>query len=188
MTRDQQKREEWVRSIHAKYWVSDAGRIRSDDHKWKSTFGVTTRRGRILKPTVNPSTGYPQVCLGRKTYFVHSLVAYAFCPGYATGLVVNHKNGDKTDNRAENLEWVSQGENISHAFRVLGRKSHLEGKLGALHPCAKAVVAISPEGSRRRFGSTREAVRAGFAKDPGSVTRCCQGKIATHNFYRWEYA
>lgn len=57
----------------------------------------------------------------RKTTYVHILVAKAFVDGYADGLEVNHINGDKTDNRAENLEWVTHGENQRHARDVLGR-------------------------------------------------------------------
>jgi len=46
---------------------------------------------------------------------IHRLVAKAFCPGYRDGLVVNHIDGDKHNNRAENLEWCTQQENVRHA-------------------------------------------------------------------------
>ena len=57
----------------------------------------------------------------RKTAYVHRLVAMAFVDGYEDGMEVNHINGDKTDNRAENLEWVTHQENQEHAARVLGK-------------------------------------------------------------------
>jgi hypothetical protein len=46
-------------------------------------------------------------------------VATAFVEGWREGLQVNHKNGVKTDNRAENLEWVTSSENHQHAHDVL---------------------------------------------------------------------
>lgn len=49
---------------------------------------------------------------------IHRLVALAFCEGHADGLCVNHINGNKSDNRAENLEWVSLARNTEHAWET----------------------------------------------------------------------
>jgi hypothetical protein len=54
------------------------------------------------------------------TQRIPRLVAASFVPGFAPGLEVNHINGDKTDNRAINLEWCTPSENQLHRFRVLG--------------------------------------------------------------------
>jgi hypothetical protein len=69
--------------------------------------------------------GYRQVALirgpSRKRYWrsVHRLIAEAFHGTPAQdGLQVNHKNGIKDDNRAENLEWVTPSENALHAYRT----------------------------------------------------------------------
>jgi len=53
---------------------------------------------------------------------IHRLIAQIYCPGFAPGLQVNHKNGKKGDNRAENLEWVTSKENHAHAKHVLKRR------------------------------------------------------------------
>lgn len=103
----------YIKGFEGRYEVSEAGRVRNS---------VT---GRVLKPV--PSTnGYLRVALGRAhiNRLVHRLVAQAFCEGYAEHLDVNHRNGIRSDNRAENLEWVTRSENIAHSHRVLGRKRH----------------------------------------------------------------
>ena len=66
------------------------------------------------------SNGYVHVSLrkpGEKQVkrHVHRLVAFAFVPGFAAGLEVNHLDGDKTNNHASNLAWCTHFENMRHA-------------------------------------------------------------------------
>ena len=53
-----------------------------------------------------------------KNYQLHRLVAVAFIPNKEKKPEVNHKNGNKTDNRASNLEWVTRLENVQHAIKT----------------------------------------------------------------------
>lgn len=62
------------------------------------------------------TAGYLRVAFGRKKYFVHRLVASYFCDGYFDGAVVNHKDFNKLNNSATNLEWVSRSSNSKHAY------------------------------------------------------------------------
>lgn len=85
------------------YEVSSLGRVR------------LRRTGRIRMPILN--RGYLYVRLGRKNYRIHRLVALAFL-GDATANTVNHKDGDKLNNRVENLEYMSHADNLRHAHAI----------------------------------------------------------------------
>ena len=95
---------------YTRYEVSNQGRVRN------------AHTDKVLRPRKH-CCGYLHVDLHykgqRKTCLVHKLVATAFVEGWREGLEVNHKNGVKTDNRAENLEWVTSSENKQHASDVL---------------------------------------------------------------------
>lgn len=109
--------EIWKDVPDSDYSVSNMGRIASRKYGgWL-----------LLKPASN-GAGYFQACLCtngiRHMRKVHTLVAEAFLPPKPTpSHQINHKNGIKADNRADNLEWVTQSENTQHAYSVLGHKA-----------------------------------------------------------------
>ena len=79
------------------------------------------RSRKLLKQTLNISTGYYGVCVSfgsrqkKKLIKTHIAVASMFVPGQKDGLIVNHKDGNKTNNNYQNLEWVTVKENVNHA-------------------------------------------------------------------------
>ena len=78
---------------------------------------VVNRLGRIVKQQ-NSNSGYLRVELGGKKYLVHRLVAQAFIENHDNKPHVNHIDGNKKNNSAENLEWTTQSENQKHAYKM----------------------------------------------------------------------
>lgn len=122
-----------VKGYDGIYQVSNLGRVKSLERgvqyigsNGKSCWRIN--RERILKSPI-ASHGYPNIGLrfegNVKVVCVHRLVADAFLPNPDNKETVNHKNGDKTNNNVNNLEWATNAENLQHAIdkklRVINR-------------------------------------------------------------------
>ena len=107
--------EEWrpVVGWEGLYEVSSMGRVRTLHRRFAAP--------RIRRHCITRQ-GYHQVYLvdgtRRKPLCVHRVVAAAFIGPCPDGVCVNHKNGLKDDNRFDNLEYVTPGDNNRHAFRT----------------------------------------------------------------------
>lgn len=62
----------------------------------------------------------------QSTYQIHRLVAMAFIKNPNNKSEVNHKNGIRNDNRAENLEWTTHRDNVIHSYNVLKRLTRIK--------------------------------------------------------------
>jgi len=122
----QSEKWEYVDNFGGFFSVSNLGRVKSNKRYiyQKDKNGNTYRRhfdGKILRQCCNVARGgYMYVGLQvqnkRKTCKVHRLVCQAFHPNPDNKSVVNHKDGDKSNNKANNLEWATHKENAQHAL------------------------------------------------------------------------
>lgn len=100
-----------------RYSISDSGQI------------LNLANNTFLTPIKN-SNGYYKVSLANgnstsKQLSIHSLVALHFIPNPYRYTQVNHKNGDKSCNNKDNLEWCTAKQNIAHAFKTGLRSGYL---------------------------------------------------------------
>lgn len=89
--------------------------IHSDGRVW------SVKNQKFLKQSVH-HTGYTRICVDKKSYVIHRLVANAFIPNPNNFQHINHKNENKQDNRVENLEWCNNRYNVNYS-----KKSEYKG-------------------------------------------------------------
>ena len=190
--------EEWreIEGYEGLYLVSNQGNVRSLNYRH-------TGKIRNLKPQKDKK-GYLAIGLcrngGLKWGKIHRLVASAFIPNPENKPQVNHINGNKADNRAENLEWATDSENIRHAYKTGLKHGDPEWgrKLGATHGqasramqaerCKRPVIATNIKtGEETPFESAAEVERI-LGVNHASVPRVCTGRQKAAKGYTFRYA
>lgn len=141
---------------------------------------MSSRYNRLIGWFYN--NGYRRTTLSKhnvvKHYRVHNLVMLAFVGSPPDGMCVNHKNGDKEDNRLENLEYVTFSENTQHMLTTL--KSH-NPKHGESHPCAKLTEGDVREIRKlRKEGYSYNRLAKHFKVSVGSIRQVTDGRSWKH--------
>lgn len=114
----------------------------------------------------------------KKEFAIHRLVLAAFVgPLPSTKHQVNHKNGNRSDNRIENLEYATPSENQAHAWRTLNRVS----RPGSKHHNAKLTEAVVIE-IRLRYeaGEKQKDIAAEFGVSRPTISEVCTRKLWSH--------
>lgn len=174
--------EEWrdIEGYEGLYQVSNLGRVKSINYK-------RTGKERILK-AVKDNWGYLTVRLYKdnkgKQCRVHRLVAQAFIPNQENLPQVNHISEDKTDNRVQNLEWITNKDNCNHGTR----NQRMAESLTNNPKKSKPVIGISKEsGLILEYPSISEASRHTGTHN-SHICECCNGKLKSAGGYYWMYA
>ena len=116
-----------------------------------------------------------------KKYLVHRLIIWAF-KGKNLDFEVNHKDGNKHNNRIENLEYCSRSENVLHAYKNGLKKA----PSGEKHIKARPVLQIKDNKVIKQYNYINETEKYGFKHS--KVVLCCQGKRKKHKGFEWRYA
>lgn len=161
------------------YEVSSKGRVRSLPRQ-TGKFGI---KGRILKQ-FNNRGGYCCVCLSKEgcsaTIGVHRLVAIAFVPNPENKPQVNHKDEDKQNNNADNLEWVTLQENLEHGTRAKRQRKSITESLGI-----PVIQILKDEHTAiKEYESISQAAEAVNAS-PSEIRNCIEGKVKTVKGFCW---
>ena len=165
--------EEWrdIEGYECLYQVSSLGNVKSLPRETNNQFSWCER---ILNPGKDKN-GYLHVVLcndGKtKTYKVHRLVANAFIPNPKNLPEVNHKDEDKTNNKVDNLEWMTSKENTRYSKAI-------------------AVNQYTKSGEYIRTWNCIKDIQYHLGYDPSSIVKCCK-EIPNYNSaygFLWKYA
>lgn len=143
---------------------------------------INTDTGHVLVGSLK-KTGYVELLMvdadGNPHYrLLHRIIAKAFIENEENKPEVNHIDGNKCNNRADNLEWVTREENLRHAYEI---------GLMPNDTTPKAVIATSMDtGEQMKFPSIYKAARF-FGISQGNICMCCKGIRPHANGYYWRY-
>ena len=177
-------REEWrdVVGYEGYYQVSNLGRVKTLERMRVDKNGVEYRiRERILSQPLD-AYGYPVVGITsrdgvHRAKTVHRLMAMAFLPNPENKKCVDHINGIRTDNRLENLRWVTHKENIANTYRLnhqvkwADRNMSDESVYNFTHSQCRPVI----RSDGQRFESIAAAARDIGLKSSKMVCDCVRG-------------
>lgn len=175
-----------IKNYEGQYQVSNFGNI-------KSLLNNKHNKIEKIMKQYKTNCGYMQIMLcnnkEKHQFLVHRLVAQAFILNLKDKPQVNHINGIKTDNRVENLEWVTHQENIIHAYKVLNRKSSFIGKVlyGNKNHNSKKIIQYNNKGEEiERFKAISYACKK-YNISNASISNCLRGKSKTAGKFIWRY-
>lgn len=160
--------EKWnVIKDFTNYEISDLGQVRN----------IKTKKILSDKKVQN---GYKQVglCVNGKPVrkSIHRLVAEMFVPNDDKKLTVNHKDGDKLNNKASNLEWMTSQENVNHAFT---------NNLTKVKVCPIIQFDLD-DNEIDRFPSIK-TIEEKLGYDRSAIIRVCKGRNKTAYGFKWKY-
>jgi len=189
-----------VEGYEGLYQISNLGQVKSLDKQISSPNGGILFYPERIMAQRKGNSGYFQVILRkdgtRKNCTVHRLVALAFIPKNSENLVVNHKDENKENNCANNLEWITQGENLEYnglRKKNIARTDYIArtNKTDYASMGEKRKIPINQFdrlGNFLRSWNSAKDAAAKLGKSRGTITNCCKGNLNSAYGYVWRYA
>lgn len=171
-----------LKDTNGLYQVSNFGRVRNNKNNIKTS--------NLYK------NGYLYVDLykynKRKRKLIHRLVAEAFIPNFNNCPQINHIDGNKQNNRIDNLEWCTCSYNLKEAYRLKLREPAraMLGKKGIKCPNSKKVNQYDLNGNLIRLWYSTMDIERELKIRHDKISNCCSHKKSykTAGGYKWEYA
>lgn len=185
------EKEIWkdVKEYEGLYQISNFGRIKSTQRTKRFNLNpeiTYIKKEKILKTQVN-RYGYEFLRAkkdgAKRSFTIHRKVALAFIPNPENKPFVNHINGIKTDNRVENLEWVTASENINHAIKTKLKKF----KKGKEHHNYKIVIQYGKNGEFIRKWAGFHEINRELGYDCRNIYACANRVQHTAYGFVWRY-
>lgn len=185
-------KEVWkdIQGYEGYYQVSNKGRVKSLDRcvKFKHGKGTHFVPGKVLKPSLNIERGYLRVSLTKhnrsKFFRIHRLVAEAFIPNPKCLPQVNHKDENRLNNYADNLEWCTNTYNNRYGTRTLRASESAKKPVAQLDECGHVIrifqSAIDAENETGVNRKSIQGVASMYAGKNGKIRKRAGG-------YKWEY-
>lgn len=175
-----------IPGYNGKYRVSNLGNVMSINYLNQGIDKLLSLK--------NHHSGYliVRLCSGNKSdqknRTVHSLVAEAFIPNPYNKRCVNHIDGNKKNNRVDNLEWVTHRENTQHAIRTGLRDPHKNNHpKGADTINSRSVIQYSKSGEYiRTWDCISDAARY-IGINPCMITNNASGRTKSAHGFVWKY-
>lgn len=171
-----------VKGYENKYQVSNLGNVRSLNYH---------REGHIQNLKLKQDKGgYVTVGLCKNSVVkwkkVHRLVCKSFIPNPNNKSQVNHKDGDKTNNHVNNLEWSTASENTQHAFDNALIQPPWKGKCGKEIPLSKKVLQITTDDKLVKIWDSMSDVKREMDIPVPHIVRVCNGQRNKTRGYIWK--
>lgn len=195
--------EKWkdIKGYEGLYQISSLGRIKClEQHKKMYQYKANRMVDMVKKERVmnlKSNQRYIIVNLSNnsesKAYLVHRLVAEAFIPNPENKPQVNHIDGNKHNNRVENLEWTTASENNKHAWDnklKIATQKQIEncrniGKYGKKRD--RKVKQYSIDGTLIKEWNSFTEIYKTLNYCWGTIGKCCRHQQKTAYGYKWEY-
>ena len=182
--------EEWkIIEDYPDYMISNMGRVKSLNYN-------RTGKEKILKPSKNNGYYYLNLCKNGKPqkYKVHQLVGKYFIPNPDNKPFIDHINTDRTDNRVENLRWVTAKENCNNKLSIDNYKKRtsklwerkdyvIKNKVSHSIP----ILQFTKEGELVKKWLSAKSVEEEIGFYGSAIRECCKGNRKTAYGFIWRY-